>query len=89
MTPTQERVLRSFRGTGEYVGKDAFRKSRRAKPNIPCQVLYDLRSAGYLEHSHCNEWFLTDKGKDFVYRGIEAPLSSSQSLTSSTERATK
>lgn len=30
-----------------------------------------LRKKGYLEHAIANQWYLTEQGREFVYRGIE------------------
>jgi hypothetical protein len=71
LTITQIAVLRSFRGTGMYVGKDALWQHRWPKKGIRFKTLMALRKKGYLEHAIANRWYLTEQGREFVYRGIQ------------------
>jgi hypothetical protein len=60
-------ALRSFRGTGQYVGEDARFKDKERK-NYEWETLMVLRARGLLEHSWCDRWYLTEKGREALKR---------------------
>ena len=57
--------LRFFRGTGQYVGKDARMRTRQMRGQT-LRTLLNLRKKGLLEHFCAGQWYLTDEGRDYL-----------------------
>jgi len=68
ITPTQFIVLNSFRGTGEYVGKDAVIKCKGIRMHR-LSTLLALRRKGLLEHFCAGQWYLTRDGQEALRKG--------------------
>lgn len=64
-------ALRHFRGTGQYVGKDAQQKDRLRGAH-EWNACMSLRARGLLEHSIADRWYLTDRGRELLRKGVTA-----------------
>lgn len=63
LSPIQQQILRSLRGTGRYVGKGAFFKGKRIE-EFPLRSRLALRKRGLIEYFAAGQWFLTEDGRD-------------------------
>jgi hypothetical protein len=75
LSPLQVRILYFFKGTGRYVGKDAMYKGRNPGEKFKLRSLAALRRKRLLEYFACNEWYLTEIGRDLIRGGIDATAS--------------